>query len=95
MTNLRMYGGKVPLPGSLDSPIKLVDFPSQQEFIELWGNRITAEAKLKYFEMLSARVAGKSMKEVALPYGISRERIRQIEAKFIRLLHKAQKTTLS
>ena len=91
MTNLRMYGGRVPLPGSPDAPIKLVDFPTQQEFIELWGNRITAEAKLKYFEMLSARAGGKSMKEVALPYGISRERIRQIEAKFIRLLDKAQK----
>lgn len=95
MTNLRIYGGRVPLPGSLDSPIKLVDFPSESEFMDLWGNRITAESKIKYFEMLSARAAGKSLKEVALPYGISRERIRQIEAKFIRLLGKAQKTELS
>ena len=88
MSNLRMYGGRVPLPGSLDNPIRLVDFPTQQEFIGLWGNRITAEAKLKYFEILSARAAGKTLIEVGKPLGLSRERIRQIEAKFIRLLHK-------
>lgn len=93
MTHLRMYKGKVPLPSTEPNyPIKLVDFPSQQEFIKLWSNRVKAEAKLKYFEILTARSAGKTMREVALLYGTSYERIKQIETKFIQLLHQAQKT---
>jgi DNA-directed RNA polymerase sigma subunit (sigma70/sigma32) len=88
MNNLRIYGGRVPLPGSNDNPVKLVDFPSREDFIALWGNRVTAESKDKYFEILSNRAAGKTLSEVGRPYGLSRERVRQIEAKFIRLLHR-------
>jgi DNA-directed RNA polymerase sigma subunit (sigma70/sigma32) len=95
MNNLRIYGGRVPLPGSADNPVKLVDFPSREDFIALWGNRVTAEAKQKYFEILSNRAAGKTLSEVGRPYGLSRERVRQIEAKFIRLLHRHLKKELA
>jgi DNA-directed RNA polymerase sigma subunit (sigma70/sigma32) len=88
MNNLRIYGGRVPLPGTTDSPVILVDFPSREEFISLWGNRVTTESKSKYFEILSSRAAGKTLSEVGKPHGLSRERVRQIEAKFIRLLHR-------
>jgi DNA-directed RNA polymerase sigma subunit (sigma70/sigma32) len=95
MNNLRIYGGRVPLPGSTDNPVKLVDFPSREDFIALWGNRVTAESKDKYFEILSSRAAGKTLSEVGRPYGLSRERVRQIEAKFIRLLHRHLKKELA
>jgi hypothetical protein len=95
MNNLRIYGGRVPLPGTGDSPVTLVDFPPQEEFIALWGNRVTAEAKQKYFEILSNRAAGKTLSEVGRCYGLSRERVRQIEAKFIRLLHRHLKKELA
>lgn len=88
MNNLRIYGGRVPLPGTTDNPVTLVDFPSREDFIALWGNRVTAESKEKYFDILSNRAAGKTLNEVGKPYGLGRERVRQIEAKFIRLLHR-------
>jgi len=89
MNNLRIYGGRVPLPGTTDSPVILVDFPSREDFIDLWGNRVTTESKSKYYEILSSRAAGKTLSEVGKPHGLSRERVRQIEAKFIRLLHRS------
>lgn len=96
MNNLRIYGGRVPLPStSVDSPVRLVDFPKRQDFIDLWGNRVTNENKEKYYEILSSRAAGKTLSEVGRPYGLSRERVRQIEAKFIRLLHRYLKKELA
>ena len=51
--------------------------------------------KQKYFEILSNRAAGKTLSEVGRCYGLSRERVRQIEAKFIRLLHRHLKKELA
>jgi DNA-directed RNA polymerase sigma subunit (sigma70/sigma32) len=92
--NLRAYKGRVPIPtGDEDTPIRLVDFPTRTEFDALWGKLVKDENKERYWHMLSARAKGSTFAEVARAYAISRERMRQIEAKFLRLMRR--KTLLS
>jgi hypothetical protein len=87
--NLRAYKGRVPIPtGDEDTPIRLVDFPTRTEFDALWGKFVKAESRERYWHMLSARAKGSTLAEVARAYAISRERMRQIEAKFLRLMRR-------
>jgi len=83
--NLRLYGGRVPLPtGNLDHPIVLVDFPTRKQFDGFYGERVKAESRDKYWAILRARVKGDTFAQVAKDFGVSRERVRQIEARFLR-----------
>jgi hypothetical protein len=83
--NLRLYKGRVPLQsGDADHPIVLVDFPTREQFDALQGKGVKAESRDRYWEMLQARAGGLSFADVARQYGITRERARQIEAKFLR-----------
>ena len=87
--NLKLYGGRVPIPtGDEDSPIRVVDFPSRDEFDSLWGRAVKAENRDRYWDMLTARAGGSSMNDVARQHSISKERIRQIEGKFLRLMRR-------
>jgi hypothetical protein len=87
--NLRMYGGRVPIPtGDEDTPIRLVDFPTKEEFDALWGKAVKAENRARYWGMMTARAGGASLAEVGRAYAVSRERMRQIEAKFLRLMRR-------
>lgn len=87
MNNLRLYGGRVPLPtGHPDNPILLVDFPSREDFEALYGKRVKGENIGRYWEMLRARAQGATLTEAAKSQGLTRERVRQIEAKFLRLM---------
>lgn len=90
MMNLKLYGGRVPVPtGRLDHPIRLVEFPSREEFEALYGNRVKGESRARYFEILRSRANGATLIEAGKPYGVTRERVRQIEAKFLRLMRQA------
>jgi len=83
--NLRLYGGRVPLPtGDLDHPIVLVDFPTRKQFDGFFGERVKAESRDKYWAILCARIKGSTFAQVAKDFGVSRERVRQIEARFLR-----------
>lgn len=87
--NLREGNGLVPIrnfnTGS-NAPYVLVEFPNPVVFNSLWGNRIKQEAKNKFHAILQARLNGATLQEAGQPFGIQRERVRQIEAKFLRLL---------
>ena len=87
--NLRMHNGRVPLPSNNpDSPIRLVDFPTKEVFNSLFGKRVTAEHLERYYLIMQGRLSGLTLKQLAITNGISVERIRQLEAKFLRVLAK-------
>lgn len=86
MINLRTCNGRVPVP-TLDPqrPIELVPFPSFEEFCSLYGKKVTDENLLKYWKILNCRADGSTLVTAAKLYGVTAGRVRQIEAKFIRL----------
>jgi hypothetical protein len=87
--NLREHNGRVPLrTNNPDSPIRLVDFPTKAVFKSLFGNRVTAEHLERAYLIMQGRLTGSTLRQLASTTGISVERIRQIEAKFLRALAK-------
>ena len=87
--NMRAHNGRVPLrTTNPDSPIRLVDFPSKEIFNEVFGNRVTAAHLERAYLIMQGRLGGSTLRELATTTGISTERIRQIEAKFLRALAK-------
>jgi hypothetical protein len=88
MTNLRLYNGRVPIAtGDAKHPIELVDFPEWGTFEKLYAH-LSADGRARDFEMLSARIKGSTLEESAKIGGVTRERARQIEARFLRLMRK-------
>jgi len=74
------------LTGDSDHPLKLVDFPSRSVFDALYGVRVSRENVERYYKMLRARANGATLADSAALYGVTRERVRQIEARFLRLM---------
>jgi hypothetical protein len=84
--NLSQAGGKVPIEVGGDSPWLLIDWPSREVFEALWGKR-TPQANIeKYWAMLVIRKDGAKLSEVGAKFSVSRERVRAIEARFLRLM---------
>jgi len=82
--NLRLSEGKVPIRGKGETPFLLIDFPSEEEFKKFYkGHSSNAEM---YWDIVNRLSSGMTMVEAGQPYALTRERVRQIEAKFIRLL---------
>ena len=89
--NLRDYAGRVPLfTDDPDLPIRLTDFPSWEEFEGLYGNRVSAENRARYYSMLKDRAAGATLTDAGRKAGVTKERVRQVEAKFLRLMRRAK-----
>lgn len=85
--NLRAHNGRVPLPSNNpDSPIRLVDFPTKEVFYSLFGNRVTTKNLDRYYLIMQVRLGGSTLRQIANTTGLSVERIRQIEAKFLRAM---------
>ena len=85
--NLRSAKGKVPIKGRGETPFLLIDFPSIEVFKKIYkGHANNIEM---YWDIVSRLKSGMTMVEAGQPYALSRERVRQIEAKFIRLLGQA------
>jgi hypothetical protein len=85
--NLRSAKGKVPIKGRGETPFLLIDFPSIEVFKKIYkGHANNIEM---YWDIVSRLKSGMTMVEAGKPYALSRERVRQIEAKFIRLLGQA------
>ena len=66
-----------------DSPYKLVNFPTKEVFDELMRPS-NQDLKDKYWNVLRMRADGHSLTDVGKLYGLTRERIRQIEARFLK-----------
>lgn len=87
--NLRLCNGRVPIWGpDSDHPYILVDFPTQDVFFRLYGkgNRVPMVCRERYWHIMNALKDGATLQDAGKPYGLSKERVRQIEAKFKRLL---------
>ena len=85
--NLRLAKGKVPIKGRGETPFLLIDFPSIEVFKKTYkGHNKNIEM---YWDIVNRLSNGMTMVEAGKPYALTRERVRQIEAKFIRLLGQA------
>jgi hypothetical protein len=85
--NLKQGNGLVPIRVSgSTSPYLLVEFPDKGTFKSLYRASITDATVEKYWAILKARAGGSTLQEAGFFYGLSKERVRQIEAKFIRSL---------
>ena len=84
--NPRLTGGKIPIQTGNDRhPIMLVDLPDRGLFDSLF-RYLRPDGKDKYWDILTERLSGKTLTEVALARGVTKERVRQIEAKILRVL---------
>jgi len=95
--NLKEGRGKVPIWNSTQheaTPYLLVDFPSREEFDALYSKHRSQDLKDKYWDILNARSQGKTLVDSGNPFGLTRERVRQIEARFQRLVGKRYTTQL-
>lgn len=78
--------GRVPvLTGDSKSPVEMHQFPSKKKFCSLYKASVKPETLDRYYEILSLRVNGATLVDSGKPYGITKQAVRQIEAKFIRL----------
>ena len=88
MTNLKSFGGRVPITNrsmNTNTPYLLVEYPSKKVFTSLYP-RNSQEQIDRYWEILGRRKNGASLVEAGKPFALTRERVRQIEAKFCRLV---------
>ena len=84
--NPRLTGGKIPInTGNDRHPIMLVDLPDRELFDSLFKH-LRPEGKERYWNILTERLSGKTLTEVASTRGVTKERVRQIEAKILRVL---------
>lgn len=82
--NLRLAKGKVPIQGKGETPFLLIDFPNKEVFKKTYkGHKKNIEM---YWDILNRLSSGMTMVEAGQPYALTRERVRQIEAKFVRSL---------
>lgn len=86
--NLSQANGKVPVEVGGDSPWLLIEWPSRDVFDALWGKRTPRANIEKYWAMLVLRKDGAKLREVGAKFSVTRERVRVIEAKFLRLMKK-------
>ena len=85
--NLRLAGSKIPIQTGNDRhPIMLIDPPERESFDDLFRKGVPKARKDIYWRALQERLAGKTLKEVGESLGVTRERVRQMEAKMVRLL---------
>jgi hypothetical protein len=87
--NLKDGRGRVPIRNSTKheaTPYLLVSFPTRKEFDVLYAKHTSSELKDKYWQMLTHRSKGHTLDECGKLFGLTRERARQIEARFQRLV---------
>ena len=83
MINLRLCGGKVPVQNT-EGVIILIDFPTREVFSEIYKKGYSQPAINKNYDILVMRAAGHTLLECGKFYGVTKQRVRQIEAKFLR-----------
>lgn len=92
--NLKDGNGRVPIPTFQDDhPLVLVDWPDRKMFQSLYGPQVQPDSIDRYWDVLTARRDGATLADAGAKYGLSRERVRQIEHKFIALLGRHYRAT--
>jgi DNA-directed RNA polymerase sigma subunit (sigma70/sigma32) len=76
------------------TPWVLVPFPTREEFDDMY-KRSSPEMRDRYWQMLIERGEGASLADLGRRWGITRERVRQIEAKFLRRVSRQWKESNS
>lgn len=97
MVSLKEGRGRVPIKNSTEheaTPYLLVSFPTREEFDVMYSKHKSQELKDKYWSILNSRAQGKTLEESGKPFGLTRERTRQIEARFQRLVGERYSTQL-
>ena len=84
--NLKQGQGKVPIFAGGETPWLLVDWPTREAFDEMFKRSPRRE---EIWELLRARSDGVTLQELAGRFGVSRERIRQYEARFQRKMRES------
>lgn len=95
--NLREGGGRVPIKISNQheaTPYLLVAFPTREEFDAMYAKHKSSMLKDRYWGILTYRSQGHSLRECGNLFGLTRERVRQIEARFQRLVGRNYSTQL-
>ena len=93
--NLRNSGGMVPVRiDDKERPWLLIPFPDKEGFARLFtrGKRGPSIDIEKYWAVLTKRAEGASLTETGAQFGITKERVRQMEAKFLRLTELSLRT---
>jgi hypothetical protein len=97
MMTLRDGGGRVPIYNTTQheaTPYLLVDFPSREDFDVMYAKHKSQELKDKYWAILKLRAAGERLENIGNSFGLTRERVRQIEARFQRLVSQRYTTQI-
>jgi DNA-directed RNA polymerase, sigma subunit (sigma70/sigma32) len=88
--NLKQAGGMVPIRTTDPaSPYALIPFPDREAFIATYKDQhqhTSDESIERYFQMAKLRSEGSTLTEIANTFGVTKERARQIEAKFLRVM---------
>lgn len=93
--NLSKFDGRVPVYTKVgDTPYRLVDFPTKKVFDEMFYRSPEPNRDI-YWKMMKLRAKGNTLVESGKPFGYTRERVRQIEAKFLRLMTLAYAKTIA
>jgi hypothetical protein len=93
--NLKDGRGKVPVKNSTQNeakPYLILDFPTREEFNDLYAKHKSVTLKERYWQMLNYRSQGHTLEESGRLFGLTRERVRQIEARFQRLVGEKYRT---
>ena len=87
--NLKHCGGRVPIFLGGDAPYILVEFPDRETFNGLYPKQTRPGSRDRYWAILNLLRQGKSLAEAGRGYGITKEGVRLIEAKFLRLMRES------
>jgi hypothetical protein len=97
--NLRDGNGMVPImTGDPTHPFRLVPLPNREGFFNLYKTYFpgTPEQSVsRAFEIVSARAKGSTLRDAGDMFEITKQRVKQIEDKFIYLMHKHLKEETS
>lgn len=84
---MNLKRGFIMVPGENNNWVS-VQFPGRAEFDRIYSYGVRAKTADRNYDILRARAQGKTLQELAEQFGVTQQRIRQIEQGFIRLIRR-------